>query len=99
MIKIIDGYCFSQDRYCYTLYETGKREKKEFGSKNPTGKFVEFADVIGYYGDFTGMLNACLKHATMKAAETVSTDNIGDYLAIMKDISEKISELAKTFTV
>lgn len=91
MIKIIEGYGFEQDRFCYTLYETGVREKKDFQTRKATGQKVEYADVIGYYGDMNAMLNACLKHATMRAAETKNIENIHGYLFAMKEIQEKIS--------
>ena len=90
MIKIIDGYAFKHDRFGYTLIETGKREKCEFGTNKKTGELVEYSDTLGYYLTVSSMLNALLQFATKKAAEASDVKQIGDYIAIMEQISQQI---------
>ena len=92
-VKIIDSYAFEHDRFGYTLFEVGKREKGVFGSpdkQQKTGELVDYKETVGYYSNVTSMLEACLKCATQKAAETAKVKSIGDYLEIMRNIADEI---------
>lgn len=90
MIKIIEGYAFTHDRFGYTLFETGVREKREFGSNKKTGEMVEYTDTLGYYLTLNSMLTALLRFATKRAADNAGVKQIGDYIAIMEQISKDI---------
>lgn len=100
MIKIIDGYGFEQDDMQFTLYAVGKRQKTScFGRTAADGEMVEYKDTLGYFSTLSAMLESCLKHATLKAADEDGVDNIGGYIKIMSEIADRIKEFANTHTV
>lgn len=100
MIKIIDGYGFEQDDLQFTLYAFGTRQKAScFGRTVKDGEMVEYKDALGYFSNFSAMLESCLKHATRNAAEKADVDNIGDYIKLMQEIADKIKEFANTHTI
>lgn len=90
MIKIIEGYAFTHDRFGYTLFETGVREKQDFKSRQKTGEMIEYTDTLGYYLTLNSMLTALLRFATKRAADSAGVKQIGDYIAIMEQISKDI---------
>lgn len=90
MIKIIDGYAFTHDRYGYTLFETGVREKQDFKSRQKTGEMVEYTDTLGYYLTLNSMLSALLRFATKRTTDDAGVKQICDYIAIMEQISKDI---------
>lgn len=95
MIKIIEGYAFEQDALQFTLYAVGTRQKAScFGRKAAEGEMVEFKETLGYFSSLQAMCEACLKHATRKAAENAHVENLGDYIAIMQQIHGEIKTFA-----
>ena len=93
LIKIIDGYSFSYDDSNYILYATGIREKGVFGSTTTkSGEFVEYKELLGFYNNITTMCMAVLNIETKKAAESAGVKTMGDFLAIMEQISQRIKD-------
>ena len=96
MIKIIEGFYFEQDDMQFILYAAGKRQKQSaFGRTVADGEMIEYKDTLGYFSSLPAMLESCLKHATRKATDEAEVDNIGDYIKIMQELTDKIKSFAE----
>ena len=93
MVKIIDGYAFDHDNYCYTLYHVGQREKGVFGStEKKSGEMVDYKDIIGYFGTLDSMCIALLNYETKRSAESAGVKTLGDYIEVMKSVADEIKK-------
>jgi hypothetical protein len=92
LILLTNNYGFRSDRFCYMLYELGQREGIDVKTKQKTGVLKDYCDVIGYYGTIEAMMEACLFHATRKAADAMGVKQIGDYLDVMRKIKDEIKK-------
>jgi hypothetical protein len=93
LVKIIDGYAFDYDESNYILYAIGMREKGVFGSTTEkTGELVEYKEILGFYSSITTMCMAVLNIETKKSAENANVQTLGDFLAIMEQISQRIKQ-------
>ena len=75
-VKIIDSYAFEHDRFGYTLFEVGKREKGVFGSpdkQQKTGELVDYKETVGYYSNVTSMLEDPYHFTAITSTESVPT--------------------------
>lgn len=91
LIQIIDGYAFDYDESNYILYAVGMREKGVFGSATEkSGEMVEYKNLLGFYSNITTMCMAVLNIETKKSAENANVQTLGDFIAIMDQIANKI---------
>lgn len=97
MIHIISDYYFETDDHQYILYQCGVREKQSFGKKEPTGEMKEFQNVLGYYGNISGMLNGCMRHANRTACKRGDIKNLKECIDHLDDIAGKILETTKGY--
>ena len=84
MIRIIDGFFFTNEGGTYTLYECGVREKIDRKTRKPTGELTDFTDTIGYFNALQPMLEKCLSVASGKKAEISECNDLSEYIKIMR---------------
>ena len=96
MIKIIDGYSFTFDGSCYTLFNIGQRYKIDRKTRKQTDELCDFTDTIGYFSSMDAMLDKCLKVAANDLAISQNCDNLKDYIDCVKEIFDNISNFTES---
>jgi len=95
MTHICDNYYFDSDGSQYILYWCERREILSLGKKEPTGKFKDCQDTIGYYLTLHEMLKGCIRHATKLAVKNGVIENINECMDYITVLEEKILDATR----
>ena len=90
MIEIIEGYSFDFDDRQYTLYRTGVREKREFGTGRLTGEMVGYKETLGYYSRMRDLIAAVLRVETKRRAAEENVQTLREYLQLADEIGRRL---------
>lgn len=97
LIDLGEGYSFSADDMCYTLYHTVKRKKKDIKTKREIDEMIESTDVVGYYFSLRELIKACVEYEIKQGVKSGATKTLRECIDRIESFENYLKQITKDY--